>query len=67
VRGDADLPQVVHARDSTGSLTGGLHCWQQEPNERRDDRDHYKELYESEGMDGSEAGRPMPTESIASD
>jgi hypothetical protein len=67
MRRQADLAEVVHARNPAGGLTGGLHCRQQETNERRDDRDHHEELYECEGMDGSEAGRRMPTESITSD
>ena len=45
---EAHLAEVARALRPSAGLAGGLHGGQQEPHERRDDRDHDEELDERE-------------------
>jgi hypothetical protein len=46
MHGEHHLPHLIGALRATGGLAGRLHRWQQEPDERGNDRDHDEEFNE---------------------
>jgi hypothetical protein len=48
MHGEHHLPHLIGALRATGGFAGRLHRWQQETDERGDDRDHDEEFNERE-------------------
>jgi hypothetical protein len=46
--GQAELAEIVAAGSAPACLAGSLHGWQEEPDERADDRDHDEHFDERE-------------------
>jgi hypothetical protein len=46
----ANLFHIVDARAPSGRLSRLLHCWEEQPHERADDRDHDQEFDERKAL-----------------